>query len=66
MQPSAPQTVNGDLAPARRWRVFLKKILVFSVNAPSYFGRIEMSVVIDPSCRQETKKFDGSSLRPKG
>jgi hypothetical protein len=44
----------------------LKKILVFSVNAPSYFGRIEMSVVIDPSCRQETKKFDGSSLRPKG
>jgi len=44
----------------------LKKILVFSVNAPSYFGSIEMSVVIGPSCRQETKKFDGTSLRPKG
>src|SRR6478672_13609882 len=47
-------------------RVLLKKMLVFSVNASSLFGRVAMSVVTGPSCRQETEKFDGSSLRPKG
>src|SRR6476646_2135038 len=47
-------------------RVLLKKMLVFSVNASSLFGNVEISVVIGPSCRQETEKFDGSSLRPKG
>jgi hypothetical protein len=41
-------------------------MLVFSVNASSYFGRVERSVAIGPSWRQETEKFEGSSLRPKG
>ena len=47
-------------------RVFLKKMLVFSLNASSFSGNFEMSVVIGPSCRQATEKFDGSSLRPSG
>jgi hypothetical protein len=29
-------------------------------------GSVERSVVIGPSCRQATEKFDGSSLRPSG
>jgi len=47
-------------------RVALKKMLVFSVNASSFSGSVEMSVVIGPSCRQATEKFDGSSFSPSG
>jgi hypothetical protein len=47
-------------------RIFMKKMLVFSVNASSYFGKVERSVAIGPSWRQETEKFEGNSLRPKG
>ena len=47
-------------------RVLLKKMLVFSVNASSFAGSLVMSVVIGPIWRQDTEKFDGSSLRPKG
>src|SRR5262245_57576466 len=47
-------------------RVALKKMLVFSLNASSFSGNLEMSVMIGPSCRQATEKFDGSSLRPSG
>jgi hypothetical protein len=41
-------------------RVALKKMLVLSVKASSFSGSVEMSVVIGPSCRQATEKFDGS------
>src|SRR5512132_96150 len=47
-------------------RVALKKMLVFSLNASSFSGSVERSVVIGPSCRQATEKFDGSSLRRSG
>src|SRR5512132_70195 len=47
-------------------RVALKKMLVFSLNASSFSGSVERSVVIGPSCRQATEKFDGSSLSPSG
>jgi hypothetical protein len=47
-------------------RVALKKMLVFSLKASSFSGSVERSVVIGPSCRQATEKFDGSSLRPSG
>src|SRR6478735_2154222 len=47
-------------------RVALKKMLVFSLKASSCSGSVERSVVIGPSCRQATEKFDGSSLRPSG
>src|SRR6476659_9612978 len=47
-------------------RVALKKMLVFSLQASSFSGSVERSVVIGPSCRQATEKFDGSSLRPSG
>src|SRR6476619_5320868 len=47
-------------------RVFLKQMLVFSLNASSFSGNFERSVVIGPSCRQATERFDGSSSRPSG
>jgi hypothetical protein len=47
-------------------RVFLKKMLVFSLKDSSFSGSFEMSVVIGPVCRQATEKFEGSPLRPSG
>src|SRR5579862_1235564 len=47
-------------------RVALKKMLVFSVKTSSFARSFVMSAVMGPTCRHETEKLEGSSLRPKG
>src|SRR6266851_4871436 len=39
-------------------------MLVFSVKTSSLGGSFARSIVIGPTCRQATEKFEGSSLRP--
>src|SRR5215469_12990315 len=47
-------------------RVRLKKIEVFCVKTSCPSLSLARSTSIGPTCRHDTEKFDGSSLRPKG